>query len=382
MKSIKLEFDKLKNALAYANVVLSDKGINEKLRNIIFFVSPEGVKIVGQNAFAFSRTSVDAEVEDVEDSWKFQLKASELNKLLDGYSSLSRTKVDYLKFSEDGVRIKVEVHEEPLEGADDKLEQTSSFSFENAPILKKVESEISQEFPSEVDMLPSGDIFFYLDALGGVLNNDTSNSIASKLNFAEDYVFVITSFMAAFIPNKLPESFKNLTVSYSSVAFLKKLSSVSDTLAVAKGDRYLCVQADTTEAFIQFQRVNVNYNMYVQKRNRELGICMDRLYLRDVIKRMSMSPDAKAYVIPEEEILQVENKNFQQVIPLNKLKGEDLGSIKFNFSAPILDKVLLGRDDVFSSDVFLYFVPTARGYILYLSDKTGSWFTATQVTRA
>ena len=133
---------------------------------------------------------------------------------------------------------------------------------------------------------------------------------------------------------------------------------------------------------MKFQNVKMtNYKMYVEKRSKDKGIVVDRFYLKDVLKRMgNIDPNGKMSVT-EDQCLHVGNASFEQLIPLEMVK-EGTEGVSFNVPISILQKIIVGRDDVFSDDLFLYFVPTGRGYIVYLSDKTGAWFSNTQVTRA
>lgn len=373
-------FDELVSVLGYSNTILSDKSVEEKLKNIIFLVTKDDVRVVAYNAFTFARTEMNATDIDCgsDKEWAFQIKASELNKIISSFSSLYKTKVSTVDFEEDGVRIKITVHEEAKDDADARLTQDSEYKLENAPIIAKISDEIHMEFPQELDLIPAGDLLLYLDSLFGILNNDTANSIASKINFAEDYVFVIASSMSAFMVNKLPDAFKDLSLAYSSVNFLKKVTEKSESVGVARLDKYLCVKEGLTETFMKYQKVKVKYDMYVNKRSKDKGIVVDRLYLKDVLKRMgSIEPTGTMRVLSSEEI-QVSNSNFQQSIPLNNFK--DCSDVAFNMSVPILEKIILGRDDVFSGDLFIYFVKTTRGYIIFFSDSTGAWFTNTQVT--
>lgn len=381
---ISVNFEELQSTLVLSNTVLADKSVDEKLKNIIFMVDRDSVKLVGYSTFTFCRTELEkVEVIDLPEdgSWQFQVKATELNKIIGSFSTLSRTKVSAIEFESDDARIKVFVHEEPIEEGNERLAQVSSFKLDNPQILKNIDTAIHMNFPEESEMLTSGDLFLYLDSLFPIMTNETSSKVGNKINFAEDYAFVITPTMSAFMVNKLPEAFKDLTLTYSSANFLKRLCDSSDSLSVAKIDKYLCIQSGSTEAFMQYQPVRVNYKMYVEKKSKDLGIVVDRLYLKDVLKRMgNVLPDGKAHIL-EDETIHMENANFQQIIPLEKVKGE-VNKIGFAFSIPVFDKAIVGRDDVFSQELFIHFVPTARGYLVYLSDKTGSWFSATQVTSA
>lgn len=380
---ISVNFGELQSVLGYSNTILGDKSVDEKLKNVIFMVNStdETVRVVSYNAYTFSRTELEkATVEDCTSDWEFQVKASDLNKIISSFSSMYKTEVNTIDFEDDGVKIKLTVHEVPKEGNDERLAQDSIFHLENAPILKNISNDIHMDFPEDDELLSSGDLLLYLDSLFPLLSNDSASSMGSKINFADDYVFVITSAMSAFMQNKLPDAFKSITITYSSVNFLKKLCENVEDLGVAKLEKYICIKSGNTEAFMKFQRVKVNYKMYIDKRDTTNGVVIDRLYLKDVLKRMgNTSPDGKVFITDGNE-LRVENASFQQSIPLNNSKGNVEG-VGFNISVPVLEKIIVGRDDVFTEDVFLYLVETPRGYIIYLSDKTGSWFANTQVTR-
>ena len=381
---VRVDFNELSQALSYANTVLSDKSVEEKSKNFIFCVSKDTFLVVGYSAFIFSRTELENwEIEEdlPEEGWSFQVKASELNKIVSSFSSLYRTKVTEMNFYDEGVRVGVNIHEEPINEADARLEQDSKFFLENAPITGKVMAEIKTDFPQEADVLDGADLSLYLETLFPIMSNDTSSSLSSKINFAEDYVFVITSSMSAFMQNKLPDALKDLTLTYSSALFLKKLCLASEAgVNIAKLDKYLCIQSGNTEAFMKYQKVKINYKIYVDRRSKDNGIVVDRFYLKDVLKRMgNLSTDGKVTIL-ENGDMQVENSNFNQVIPVNNSKGEVQG-MTFNISVPILEKLILGMDEVFSGDLFLYFVQISRGYIVYVSDNTGAWFSNMQVTK-
>ena len=379
-----VKYDSLVNSLGFANAILSDKSVDDKMKNIIFMVEKDRVRVSGYNAFTFSRTDVDfidVELEESEgmDSGieLFQVKQDSLNKVLSSFSSLSKTKVNKVQFSYEGVRVKVEVFEEAIKEEDSRLSQVSDFMIENVPLLSNIKKDILQVFPELTDMVPSAELGLYIDSLLPVMNNDSAGTNASKINFAEDYVFVFTSLMSGFVKNKLPDSFKDFTLSYSSISFLKKLTDSSESIMVAKIDKYLCVQGGNTEAYIRYQNVRMTYKPFIERMSKEKGISIDRLYLKDVLKRMgNMAPDGKMTI--NSDSLEVTNGNFSQAIPLNKVKPGTEG-ISFNVSIKRLSDAIIGRDDVFSGDLFIYFVPLSRSYSVYISDRTGSWLSNTQV---
>lgn len=383
---ISISFSELQNVLGYVNTVLSDKSVDDKIKNVIFLVSESGeVQVVAYNALTFCRTVLEKAVaEGIHvGGWEFQVKAGELNKIVSSFSNMYRTHVDTLDFEESGVRIRLTVHEVAKEGIDSKLSKDSMFELENAPILSNINKEIKTKFPENQSLSMSNELMVYINAMFGIMANDSSNSIASKLNFAEDYVFCMSNAMSAFMVNKLPDDFKNVSLGYSSVSFLKKICEglgENQGIGVAKTDLYICVESGNTQAFMRYKPVKINYKMYVSKMSKDKGIVIDRLYFKDVLKRMgNIAAEGKLFVSDDENIT-VQNDAFSQEIPLNGIKEGTVGT-QFKFSVSVLEKLILGSDDAYADNLFIYFVDTMRGYIVYVSDKSGVWFANTQVSK-
>ena len=102
--------------------------------------------------------------------------------------------------------------------------------------------------------------------------------------------------------------------------------------------------------------------------------------MKDVLKRMnSIAVDGKMS-INSTEYLTVANDLFQQEVPLEKCKNGTEG-IAFKVSIPVLNSLILGSDDMFSSDLFIYFVETSRSYVLYIQDTSGAWFSSMQASK-
>lgn len=375
---LKVNYDELSSVLGYVNTILGDKSVDEKMKNIIFSVSEKETRVIGYSPLTFSRTQLnDVEVDGVSDVWEFQVKAAELNKIVSSFSSLFKTKVTSVEFEKADSKIAVKLTEEAIKEEDSRLSQVSKFAMDNVPLAESIKREINLEFPEDTSSIISGDLLLFIDSLFPLMNNDTASSLVSKLNFADDYIFVITTYMSAFMKNKLPDAFKDLTLSYSSVNFLSKLCNSAESIDVEKTDKHLCIESGSTQAFIKYQHVKVKHEQYVKRMAQDNGIVLDRLYLKDVLKRMQVtSLDGVMKVV--DEGLEVSNDGFAQVIPINKTKG-DVEGVKFKASVPILLKTIVGNDSVFPDQLFIYFVKSGSGYIMYLKDSTGAWFATTQV---
>lgn len=379
---ISLDFKELATVMAYPNIILSDKSVDDKMKNVIFIVREGEVNVVGYNALSFSKTALqNVTVEDIpNEGWDFQVKASELNKIISSFSNMYKTRVNTIDFESNGVKIGVVLHEEPIDEKDTMLAQKSEFLLENAPILSNIKAEIMKEFPDDGFVGPSGELMVYLDSLFPLLDSTSINSTAGKINFAPDYVFVVSKYASAFFVNKLPDAFKGISLGYSSVNFLRKMCDSNEDIIVSKIDKYLCIMSGCTQVFMRYQGVKFKYEIYLQRFKKEKGILLDRLYLKDVLKRVGNVSQEGILTVTEDGVLDVSTNNFNQIIPLTTVK-EGTQGVSFKVSISSLMSCIVGSDAMFSDELFMYFNEQGRGYSLFLSDKTGAWCSNIQVSR-
>lgn len=377
---VSVSYSELTSVLGYVNTILSDKTVEDKMKNVIFLVSAEKVMVVGYSALTFSRTQLmNTEIDDPDglidrEGWNFQVRASELNKILSCYNSLYKTKVENIEFSLDKNKVKVTIHEEAIDEEYAHLAQVSKFLLDNIPILSSVITEITMDFPEDSEGIISSDLLLYIDSLFPLMNNDTG--ITGKLNFGTDYVYVMANALNSFFQNKLPDAFKGITLGYSSVNFLKKLCENAETIDIQKTQRCVCIQSGVTEAFLKYQKSSLRIEQYTRRFVKENGIVLDRLYLRDVLKRMMIS--SKDGVVKMIEFgLEVSTDGFNQIIPLANKKG-DVDNIKFKVSVPLFDKAIIGDDRQFPEEVYLYFLKSGNSYSVSIADSTGGWFSSFQ----
>lgn len=378
-----LGFKELQELSGFANTILSDKSVEDKLKNFIFMCTKDKVQISGYNAFTFSRSAFEnytLELDEGVDEWDFQIKASELNKILASYSSLYKTVVDWVDIEVYEVRLRLTVHEVPKEGESEQYKKDSVFYLESLPILGNIKQELKKEFPEQLEYINGDDIIAYLDTLTGLMSNDQAGGVNAKLNFAEDYVFVISATDAVFLKNHLVDAFKDICLSYSSAVFLNKVVESGCEISVSRfEDKYLCIAFGTSEAFLKYQRIKVKHQHYVERKSKDRGIVLNRLYLKDVLKRMTDASVNARITVESETELMVENGNFSQVVPIDSCR--DAVGVSFSISNRILNKLIVGRDDLFDESLFIYFVENPKGYLIYLSDKSGAWFSTTQVVK-
>lgn len=378
-----MKYEELSSSMGFVNTILGDKTINEDFRNAIFIVRGDKVELVGYSALAFTRVAllsskVTRDDGDPED-WFFQVKAGELNKIIGSYASLFKTHVTEVEFSKDGSRIKMAVHEEPNsdEEADKRLAQVSRFRMNSPLIMDSIKKEITTEFPENPETMLTSDISLYVSSLFPLVTNESSSSPSSTMYFADDYVFVISSSSSSFFKNKLSDAFKGYSLGYSAVNFLKKVVDSCESVNVCKNDRYLCLETENIQAFLRHKRMGFNYKTFVDRMSKENGIVLNRLYFKDVLKRMSIQGGNGTALIKEDN-LELSNDEFFQVIPLDNKKGEVEG-ISFKMPVSLVIKSIIGADGVFPESLRIYITKSNPGYSLFISDSMGAWFSTLQV---
>lgn len=56
---VTLSFDEFTSKMGYMNSILSDKSVEEKLKNLIFIVEGNELRLVAYNAFTFVRSTFE-----------------------------------------------------------------------------------------------------------------------------------------------------------------------------------------------------------------------------------------------------------------------------------------------------------------------------------
>lgn len=378
-----VKYEELSSSMSFVNTILGDKTIKEDFKNAMFLVRGGKVELVGYSALAFTRVKLESsEVirNDGEGSdWFFQVKAGELNKIIGSYTSLFKTHVDKVEFSKDGSRVKLSVYEEPNseEESDKRLAQVSSFRMNSPVIIESIKKEVLMDFPSESETLLTGDISLYVSSLFPLVTNESASSPSSTMYFDDEYVFVISSSASSFFKNKLPDAFKGYALGYSAVNFLKKVVESCESISVCKEDRYICLETENVQAFLRHKKMGFNYKGFVQRFSKDNGIVIDRLYFKDVLKRMSIR-GGNGSISVKGENLELSNEEFFQVIPIEKSKG-DVEGVSFKVPTSLLSKAIIGVDEVFPGSLRMYFVKGSPGYSLFISDGMGAWFSTLQV---
>jgi hypothetical protein len=107
------------------------------------------------------------------------------------------------------------------------------------------------------------------------------------------------------------------------------------------------------------------------------GVVVDKIYLMDVLKRLSLSSEPaniRIEVLDGLGTMKVASKNMTQSIPVFNVKGS--GTFSFQIKAELLSNVIFSHMTVFSESVFIYLEQVDNNRIIMgVNDNTKLWQT-------
>lgn len=400
---LRISYNDLVPSLDYVSSVVEDKFLEDNMRNIIFLFrrSAQGVSLMlaGYNKIATCRTvltDVDYEFTgDEEDKWMqlddgtaityMQIKSKELNNFLGSFRSLKKTKPTDCEFATVRNKVRLIVQEEPKDESDERAEQlrnTSLWMFDNAILKPAVLHDILMELPTEgEESIASTDVLFYLNTLFPLVSDEGGSSLPSKMHFSDEYIFCVPNF-ATLMVNQLPSAFKGIVLAYSALNFLKKVSEHTEYMAVNKTGTHITIKTDNSEAFLRYMTKMPDHTIYTRECKKDHMVAIDRVYLREVLKRLALTNDNVTVTVkPEENVITFSNTKYSSDIPIYTQRGlEELGTdITFKMVQNHLNKAIIGDDSVFPDVLGIYLNRKGSGFTLVFSDTTGQWFSTMQV---
>lgn len=375
-----LDYDNLVYLLDNATSVTSDSALKDADKTIFFLIKDEGESIaVAKNSDLFIRVKFTPEL--VKEAGNVQVNSSELSKILGTFSNLSRTRVESIEFKVHKSKVQVIVHESALDEDYQDFAGDTSYSLDSINIKEKTLQDISVEFDDEnaVDV-DSMELDIVLSTLLPIMDSKKGLN-NNQIHFASDQIFVMDNRSQIFYKNILPEVFSNSSFRYTSVAYMRKLIQTSNHLRVVISGNKFAIRSESgeVEAYINQLGVRFNYKPTLEKITKENGIILDRAFLKDIIRRLSiMGSDPKVSI--QENGVHITTESFSRVIPISNSKGNVEG-MEFKVNSSLLASMIIGDDSVMSNNLFLYLEPVKpRGIQLTISDDSGAFLSNTKVS--
>lgn len=375
-----LDYDNLVYLLDNATSVTSDSALKDADKTIFFLIKDEGESIaVAKNSDLFIRVKFTPEL--VKEAGNVQVNSSELSKILGTFSNLSRTRVESIEFKVHKSKVQVIVHESALDEDYQDFAGDTSYSLDSINIKEKTLQDISVEFDNEnaVDV-DSMELDIVLSTLLPIMDSKKGLN-NNQIHFASDQIFVMDNRSQIFYKNILPDVFSNSSFRYTSVAYMRKLIQTSNHLRVVISGNKFAIRSESgeVEAYINQLGVRFNYKPTLEKITKENGIILDRAFLKDIIRRLSiMGSDPKVSI--QEDGVHISTESFSRLIPISNSKGNVEG-MEFKVNSSLLASMIIGDDSVMSNNLFLYLEPVKpRGIQLTISDDSGSFLSNTKVS--
>lgn len=390
---IKMSFETLESGLSMVSNIISDKAVPEDLKNVVFWVKDGKVRFAGFNSDIVSATNVDATVEYVDGDGQetlVQLKAKDVMDVVNSFKGLKRTKVVGVEFHIKENEAVLHVNEAPIDeemNFAEEYNQTSKFRITKPRIKEIVKNEI-QKINMDVDGTPfdSAELLVYISALLPTVIKETRES-TNNIMFGDDHVYTVLAPYTAVMPNKLPEALRGFRLKNSVVNFLKNFISEAETFIFHKeemgnGGVILTIKVNESVAVIKCADMSRAFDITNFVTIPSNGVVVDKEYLIDVLKRMSLSGDAafvEVTITPNEGggstgTMKVVSKTMTQSIPIIKAKGE--GTYPFSIRADLLSSLIFSHATFFDENIFFYFENNDKGGItLACTDNTQMWQT-------
>lgn len=420
---IKFKYKELLAILTEVATVIDESLANEDMKNIIFEIKNGVLNIITTSTTIVYKHAVDEEIYDLtikddeytrEDDdlvYRFQLKSKELLNFLNTYKSSKRTQANEVQFTTiDSMRIECKVTEEEVIRTEQKEEiesneigflsetelsvkeqshqkkgfvSTSKWMFNTATLKLSILMSIKQkvEDNAEVKEIKGKDIAYHTKNMLQVVSNKIPTY--SYTLFDKDYVLGFNPAYTTVMKNRLNEDglFENIKLSYKVIQFLDKIISKNETVKVVKTQTHLCIMTDNSVSFLIYETKMPNYRPYIDLFIKNFYISLDKLFLKDIIKRLSLLKETIEFDIDvPNRVIKLSNSKFSQPIIIQHSHNMDDRTFHFKIMPEVLTKAIsCSNYEEDNNELRLYYCPSESTTILVFTDGEDSWFTTAKI---
>lgn len=419
---IKFKYKELLAILTEVATVIDDSLANEDMKNIIFEIKNDVLNIITTSTTIVYKHSVDKEIyvldikedeytqEDDDLVYRFQLKSKELLNFLNTYKSSKRTQANEVKFTTlDNMHIECKVTEEEIVKTVQKEEtdsdeigflseqgnveetttqrkgfvSTSKWLFNTAAIKLSILMSIKQKVDANADVkeIKGKDIAYHTKNMLQVVSNKIPTY--SYTLFDKEYVLGFNPAYTTVMKNRLNTDglFENIKLSYKVIQFLDKIISKNETVKVVKTQTHLCVMTDNSVSFLIYETKMPNYRPYIDLFIKNFYISLDKMFLKDIIKRLSLLKETIEFDIDvPNRVIRLSNSKFSQPIIIQHSHNMDDRTFHFKIMPEVLTKAIsCSNYEDMNNELRLYYCPSESTTILVFTDGEDSWFTTAKI---
>lgn len=383
---ITMGIENLEKGMVTSSSIINDKLLKEDLKNVVIWIKDGKTNLVANNGNITAVTHVEATIEDIntDEECFIQLRAKDINDILDMMRGLKRTRVSKVEFHISENEAVMHVHEEPIDSEmafADSYRQVSKYRVTKTRIKDLIKEEIGKiEMDVDGEPVASVDLNIYVDALLPTVQNETREA-TNNVMFGDEHVYTRLASYAAVMKAELPDVCKGFRLPNTYVKFLKSFASADETIYINKnvvgnGMVILTLKNADTVAVIKCADMSRAYDITPCISIPDNGIVVDKVYLLDVLKRLKKGGDLIYVTISIENgegSFKITSKTMTQNIPVNKAKGE--GVYEFSIRAELLASVILSHATQFDENIFLYFMHEDKNIIMACKDGLDVWHT-------
>lgn len=383
---INMKFEALDSAMSTVSNIVSDRQLDENLKNVTIWVKDNELRLAAYSGNIVSATPVEASIEyEGAESGEYlaQLKAKDINDVISSFKGLTRTKISNVKIHIEDTQAMLYITESPV---DETMHNASQYNqVSKFRIVKPHMKDLVRSKIQEIMMNPDGeeittaDLLLYLNALLPSVQKQTRDT-NNKINFASDDIYALLQTHAALMPNKLPAVMSNFRLVNSVAAFIKTFITGTETFIVKKEEKgrglvVLTIKANNSVAVIECPDMSRAFDMTGYSGMPANAIAVDKGYLTDVLKRLSLGSEAASINISLSGgvgSMKVITKTMTQEVPVINAKGE--GSFSFSIKAELFSEMIFGHASL-DENVFIYLEQGERNITMGCQDNSGLWKT-------
>lgn len=421
--NISFKYTELVAILTEVATVIDESLANEDLKNIIFEIKENILHIIATSTTIVYKKEVptdiykltidNSEYTDEEGVlvYRFQLRSKELLNILNTYKNLKRTQVKDVTFKAlDSMRIECYIEEEELikdtnndNGIDDEQEigfltatketekknirkgfvSKSKWLFTTSTFKMTILNSIRQNIEKDVEGIEinGSDIAYHTKNMLQVVSNKIP--AYSYTLFDKDYVLGFNPAYTTVMKNKLNKEgiFEGIKLSYKVIQFLDKILSKKENIKVVKTDTHLCMITEDSISFLIYETKLPNYKPYIDLFKKNFYITIDKLYLKDILKRLSLLKETIEFDVDvPSRVITLSNSKFSQPLYINDSYNMDDRKFRFKIMPDILTKAIsCSNYEEANNELNLYYCPSESTTILVFADGEDTWFTTAKI---
>lgn len=363
---VKMKIDDLNKAISTLKLLFDSVVMQEDQKNIIFWNSTNGFKVVARNGIVDCICDVEADC-DAEENEMANIRYREIDNTINAFKSLSMTKATDIEFEFTKSTIDVTVYEEPVDPDYEFADKLYRSTMYKLSLVKSVADSVKNEIlsvslESKGVSISGDDVLKYFNALIPTIKDIKKEGVATRYNAVGDYVYTTPQQFVAIMKNDIKDFSEFIltkaTAEFVKVFFGNEASTNVYITTTDNGAKMIRLTNSTACALIKAQGTEKAFAIDAYKDIPTNGVAVDKKYFCDVLKRMNPAEPVKL-TVTDEEITISQARATCSVPVLTSRLDED----KFAFSTNI---------NTLNNLVFAHFNAGDRLFI-YVQNNSNKW---------